>query len=90
MYTADERHQRAFSALGDSFYWQAGKYELVLSISTSGPSRVFERRWAFDLSEEESKTLKLNIMNILDLPLAEEAGFDAPTWFFAYVDYQDA
>jgi hypothetical protein len=78
-------HVEAYGALQDLFYWNPGKYILELNISTARPDKSFKYTWMFDLSEQNSKDLRVNNISILQ----EICNVPAFQYNFAYLDYQE-
>ena len=71
-----------YSALDRGFYWNPGQYDLTLSIETAKPEAAFESRWSFELSEEDSKFLRLNVVSVIDVIIGHNVQFN-----FAYPAY---
>ena len=58
-----------YKELDRKCYWEAGKYELEISVSTSKPDKVFTEKYEFEITEEDAKNLKLNVITILEEPV---------------------
>lgn len=72
----------AYSRLVRGCYWEAGRYSLSISVITTRPDRRFQWDWAFELSDDDAKSLEFNVLNILQAPLDAEIGFSGRSFFF--------
>jgi hypothetical protein len=77
-------HVNTYTALQQMFYWHPGQYSLQLKIVTVHPDNKFIKKWAFRLTEDDSKLIKLNLMNVLQ----EICGVTQFPYNFAYVKYE--
>lgn len=72
-----------YSMLDRAFYWEEGKYDITLIVEASNPDRHFEKSWQFYLSKDDSNSLRLNVVAILQLMCGVRV-----TYNFAYPEYQ--
>ncbi len=63
-------HIETFTKLRENCYWEPGYYQLVINVKTSKPDNTFTKICRFSLTEEDSRILKLNVMPILNEPIA--------------------
>jgi len=54
-----------FSRLDHAFYWEAGQYSLEFDLQCSEPARSVGSKWTFQITDEESRDLRLNTIGIL-------------------------
>lgn len=78
-------HTEAFSKIDRLCYWEPSEYDITLKVMTSKPDQTFEKKWKFNLNEEQVKLLRLNVIKILadccSIPLY-------PLSTFAYSKYE--
>lgn len=67
-------------------FWEAGPYRLTLSVVTSRPKRTFTKSWRFELSEQDSKNLRLNTFSHLDAAVNLHS---SGPFYSAFVPYQE-
>jgi hypothetical protein len=82
-FTKRGQEVNAFSALTRGCYWDAGEYTLQIDVECVAPGRTFSKQWAFELSEEDARQLRVNAVTVL----REMAGLPV-TYGFAYPAYQ--
>src|SRR5262245_56334176 len=58
-------HLNTYTALQDMFYWHPGRYFLQLEVATIHPDNKFIKKWEFRLTEQDSNSLKLNVVSVL-------------------------
>lgn len=87
-YRSDSTHVDAFGALNRICYWEGGKYDVELTVMTARPNRRFSNKWGIELSDENARQLRLNVIAMIDRPLYIDAGLQSPPCFFAYVPYR--
>lgn len=88
-YQKDAIRVDAYSAINRICYWEAGKYEVEIRVHSARPDQTFTEKWTIEVTEEQAKQLRFNVINMLDNPLYAAAGLDAPQRFFAYAPYQE-
>lgn len=76
-----------FGKLNSLFYWDAGKYSIELNVQTSKPDKTFIENYEFELTEEDSKNLKLNVITILETPIRMFLNQKRNLFFYSQVDY---
>ena len=81
-------HTDMFGTLDRRCYWEAGEYELLLTIATSKPNRVFAKEFLFSLSEENAKHLSLNVINVLEGPISKYLQRPSPPFYFALAEFK--
>lgn len=54
-----------YSILQRRNFWEAGKYDLEMTVTASNPDRSFSRRWFFKLDDGEAERLRLNAIPII-------------------------
>lgn len=57
---------RVYNTINNAFYWEGGKYEVEVTISTDRPSKTFRSFFNFHLSPEDSDSLKLNVICLMN------------------------
>lgn len=55
----------AYDRLNRPLYWQAGRYDLELRVTTTRPQRTFSKRWEFVLKEADFESVRLNVPRLL-------------------------
>ncbi|MGE5539783.1 MAG: hypothetical protein ACM30I_14285 [Gemmatimonas sp.] len=55
----------AFAAVNNEFYWQPGRYDMRIDVSTSRPSKRFSFSYTFELTAADSQLLRLNAIAIM-------------------------
>jgi len=88
-YRKDATHVSAYTAIDRICYWEEGKYEVEVRVHSARPNQTFTEKWTIEVTEEQAKQLRFNVLNMLDNPLYAAAGLDAPQRFFAYAPYQE-
>jgi len=73
----------SFTILDRACYWEEGTYGLDIIVNTTNPRESFIKSFSFDLSEEDTHQLKLNVVAINRYL----CGFNAQ-WFFAHSEYK--
>jgi hypothetical protein len=61
-----------------------GRYRVAFTVETARPDRHFEKTWAFVLSDDDVKRLRLNALLIVQAT----CGQVVRQYNFAYVPYQ--
>ncbi len=64
-FSKTDKYKEAYRKLDRMCYWEAGEYLLILKIYTSKPNKVIEKKWKFDLQENQVEMIRLNIEKIL-------------------------
>lgn len=82
-FSAQQTHVSAYTAVDRLSYWTPGKYNLALTVRAARPDRVFKRAWSFTLSESEVRTLRLNVVKMLQDTCGQFYG----QYNFSYVAY---
>lgn len=70
-------------ALNHTFFWLPGNYDLTLNVESARPVQLFERRWTFSVSEEESLQLRSNIIALIEGLCGLDSDFQ-----FVYPEYE--
>jgi hypothetical protein len=83
-------HVETFAALNRICYWEPGDYQLTINITASKPDRVFTWTYRFSISEADSKNLKLNVITILEQPVANYRRVQNYPYNFAFSEYKKA
>lgn len=78
-----------YSKLNDLFYWKDGEYSIDFFIQTSKPDKVYKEQYKFVITEEESKNLKLNVISILELPIANYLNNKPPFFNYPQIEYKE-
>lgn len=73
-----------YARLNDLFFWREGEYEVRVSIVSEDRALRFVGNFHFKLSEGDSKTLRLNIVTILDQALSSFSGMQSYPWNWNY------
>lgn len=55
-----------YAALNQEFYWSPEDYKLEMIVRTWRPILTFREKWEFKLTEQDSQTLRLNTIKMLD------------------------
>ena len=64
-FATEQAHVDTYAALDRAFYWEAGDYELDMTVESSDPKFAITKTKAFSLSDEDSNALRLNIIGVL-------------------------
>lgn len=83
-FSQGEEHVTAYTELDRLCYWEAGKYQLSMSVNTEPRNRQFQKTWSFFLSSEDINIIRLNPITIL----REMCGQDNVRYNFVYARYQ--
>jgi hypothetical protein len=83
-FSATRSHVNAYTALDRLCYWEPGRYSLLMRVNTARPERSFTEAWTFELSEEESNTVRFNAVSIVQAACGRASG----EFQFAYAKYQ--
>ena len=82
---------KRYPAAGDSFgtidrlmYWEPGTYKLEIFVNTSRPEESFVDEWMFELTEDDVKSLRLNVVTIIHQACDRGGVFN-----FAYPAYEE-
>jgi len=67
-----------------AFYWQPGEYSLELTLHTSRPTKESKQSWSFDLSEQQSNLLRLEILRTVQ----SACGQASSEYQFQLVEYK--
>jgi len=81
-------HLDTYTALSGKCYWESGDYQLTVNVKASKPDRVFTRTYRFSISEADSKNLKLNVITILEQPIANYRRVQNYPYNFAFSEYK--
>lgn len=76
-----------YTALDRKCYWEPGDYTLTLNVKISKPDRLFSKTFRFSMAEDEAKTLKLNVVTILEEPISDylkQKNYPYRTGYLAY------
>lgn len=84
-FLGDDVHVRAHTEISRRCYWDAGRYGLEMTISTSRPNRTFQKSWSFELTEQDAELLRRNTVSILRTTV----GIGDLGWNTAYAAYLD-
>ena len=73
------------TAISNDFFWRAGDYDLEFTVDNNGRPGALLRGWRFNLTEEDERNLRLNVVTIVrelcNLPVV---------YNFVYKEYQNA
>jgi hypothetical protein len=83
-----QSYTNIFAKLNKKCYWECGDYSLTMNVKTSKPDKVFNKNYRFHLSEDDSKMLLLNVITILEEPIANYLRIRNYPYYFAYSDYK--
>ena len=78
-----------FTALDRKRYWEPSDYQLTVNITTSKPDMTFTKRYSFSISGADSKNLKLNVIPILEQPIARYSRMPVLPYNFAFSEYKE-
>ncbi|MGB8656755.1 MAG: hypothetical protein WCE90_03110 [Candidatus Zixiibacteriota bacterium] len=81
-------HLNTYTALDRKCYWEPGDYSLTMNVRASKPDRVFPKTCKFSINEDDSKNLKLNVITILNQPIASYLRIQNYPYNFAYSEYK--
>lgn len=84
-FRSSTEHVNAFTDTGKAFYWKAGEYTLEMTVHTEDAKNPFSKTWSFHLTREESESLELNIIPILQTTCLG----DIPYLNIVYPKYQE-
>jgi hypothetical protein len=82
-FSRSEGYVSAYAAIDRLCYWEAGRYSLEMRVNTARPDRTFQRRWFFELSENEVHSIRLNTVKLLQ----DLCGRVYGQYNFAYAKY---
>jgi len=81
-------HIDLYGALNDRFYWDPGNYQLTVTVQTSKPDKVSESAYRFSITDADTTNLKLNVVTILEEPIASHLRVPNYPYSFAHADYK--
>jgi hypothetical protein len=82
-FTGRNENVQAWETLKRLCYWDAGEYELTITVNCTVPKNMFSKKWRFRLTENDSANLLLNAMEIM----AEACGRKMRYWY-AFPNYE--
>jgi len=85
-FSKSEIHVSSFTSLDRMCYWEASKYTMKLTISTSKPDKFFNKIYKFTLTEQDIQLIRLNIVKLLQDVCGHPSIGD---YFFAYPKYEE-
>lgn len=88
-YRQHSDHLDAYTEINHTFYWKSGKYTIELQINSARPDKTFCQKWEIEITEDHSKQLRLNTINMIDALILTDANMNAPTPYFVYVPYKE-
>lgn len=74
-----------WAAIDRLCYWEPAIYSLEMKVNTSRPDKSFHRKWKFSLTEDDSKTLHINAIKIVN----EACYLTAGQYVFAFAQYNE-
>lgn len=80
-------HVDTYTTLDRKCYWEPGYYELIIRVTTSKPNKTFDYKYRFLITETDSNILKLNVITILEEPVAVYLRVSNPPYNWAFTDY---
>lgn len=83
-----KKHVDTYTALDRKCYWDDGEYSLILNVRTSKPDKIFSNNYCFSITETDSRNLKLNVITILEEPIANYLRIQNYPYNFAYSIYK--
>jgi hypothetical protein len=82
-------HINAYTEIDRTFYWKSGKYIIELQIKSARPDKTFCQKWEIEITEDQSKQLRLNTVIMIDALLWTDANLNAPAPYSEYVPYKE-
>jgi len=64
----------SWGRIGRLFYWEAGLFDLELTVQTSRPDHKHAKRWTFGLTQEDADRLRLNQGMLVGAVVGEAVG----------------
>ena len=77
-----------FSAIHGRCYWEAGNYLISINVRTSKPDKIFSNHYRFLITDNDCRNLKLNVVTILNEPIATFMKIQNYPYNFAYSTYK--
>lgn len=77
-----------FAALDRYCYWEPGDYSITINARTSKPDKFFTKDFKFSITENDLKTLRLNVITILDQPISAYLRIQNYPYFNTYSEYK--
>jgi len=78
-------HLAAYTELDQKFYWQPGLYTIEFEMGLSSPDSTVKQKWYFEITEADSKRLRLNIIGLLNATCGQlPAGMMEMGYHFGY------
>lgn len=78
-----------FTELDRKCYWNHGDYILILNICTSKPDKILEKTYQFAITENDSKEVRLNVIPILEEPIARYLQKQNYPYHYIHVPYKN-
>lgn len=70
-------------------YWDTGKYKLTMTVYASDPNMSFSKTYAFSISEQDSISLRANVIPVLELPISAHLQIEEYPFYFTYAQYAE-
>jgi hypothetical protein len=80
-------HVDTYTALDRKCYWEQDDYQLIINVTTSKPNKTFPKKYRFAITEADSKIIKLNVIRILEEPVAVYLRISVPPSYWAFSEY---
>lgn len=87
-FTKGKTHLETYTMLNEKFYWESGNYSLFIKVISSKPNKIFSNTYKFAISDSDSKSLRLNVITILNEPIAGYFRGQNYPYNFAYSEYK--
>ena len=76
-----------YTGLDRKCYWEDGFYELELFVFTSKPDKVFSKKYNFEITKEDAKYLKLNVITMLEEPIRVYLNMRRNLYYYTQAHY---
>lgn len=80
-------HFETYNALNRKYYWEPGDYHLSVNVMSSKPDGVSRKTYGFSISTGDSERLRLNVIAMLQQPIAEYLRVNNFPYNWAFSEY---
>lgn len=80
-------YRDTYTALDRKCYWEPGHYQLIIDVRTSKPNKTFTKKYRFSITKVDSEILKLNVITILEEPVAGYLRMPNVPYKWAFSEY---